>query len=234
MLSKHQGPVSKRKRFTFSLPTRALAEVVKNGLTLDWCVEEWANSLPSLGLPRANPQNALGVFSVASTCTGSGSDHYIAAAVEQVLRRAGFENTSINIVAMAEISNRKREYLLNNVQVNCCLFGDISTVVMNKGYGRCYKHNRECRFPDFDILLSGFSCKGWSPQNNHESNPAALLSNPLSQSSTYITYWANMGLIDLRNPWAVIFENLDVMDQEPNAAGASSGLPDTQVVGHQR
>jgi hypothetical protein len=205
---------SKRRRNSVTQPARAPAKAVADGKVLEWMVGEWCQTCNANGWPHAAPAMAPKEILVGSVCFGSGSDHWVIKAVENVTRELGMQ-TAWKIVFMVEIVPKKREWILQLPNLDCCLFGDIVDLVERDGFGHCYRHNRFCRVPEYDVHVAGFSCKGWSPQNCKEKDPRTLLSNPSSTSTTYSSFWGNIALIEMRRPWMVVFENLDVMDNEP-------------------
>ena len=49
---------------------------------------------------------------------------------------------------------------LHGTEHRACCFVDVSK--LTKAGGLCAAHNRPCKMPDFDVLVSGFSCKDLS------------------------------------------------------------------------
>jgi hypothetical protein len=201
-------------RPTLAEPFAVPAASVRDGSLLAELAKNWATIIAREQLFKFASKRIE--LTYATTCSGSCGDHFVMREIRNAFAESLHVEIEFILVFVCEIDAKKASWAAKVTEKSgCCVFGDVRDLL--EGTAMCQRHNRKCVVKPCKLLISGFSCKGFSSQNNFESDPSTLLAGGKSNSSTYITFWSNNALIDRCGVEMVLYENLDNMDQDPAA-----------------
>ena len=92
--------------------------------------------------------------------------------------------------------------------------------MLSKDEAVCFCHKRECHVPAVHLFACGFSCKSVSKLNHHHQANGSTIRDA-TQTATNITFTGAMKYIHRRQPWVVLFENVEGIMQQ-SAKGDSN------------
>lgn len=194
------------------------AAAFHNGTVADACAARYCYlAVRSHGRP-----NAINLdVKVASLCSGSEMMGVVGNAINKALRAQDI-SVRFQSVLLCEVVAAKREWGANVIDCffpdnDACHFDDVMTLGAGDGY--CTKHQDKCRPPECNLLVSGFSCKDFSPMSSH----IPLSSTDFSQGAATTggssqTFWGTLGVVDQTNPDIVLLENVEQIENTPNQA----------------
>ena len=142
---------------------------------------------------------------------------------------------------LCESSKWKQQFLLNNIEGDCCVYDDVVTLAygdyeivnpnsnkVTKKNVHCVRHNAACPLTEDEevfILKSGFSCKSASRANQNQKANKQGIANEDWALSTVRTFKATALLVDRLRPLVLFLENVDGLSDE-----GSSGDSNLSVV----
>ncbi|CAK9032499.1 unnamed protein product [Durusdinium trenchii] len=165
---------------------------------------------------RNRMMNLPRIWSLATTCTGSGGFELAARAVAKELTRAlttfaDHASFEVQLEMACEIEKFKQQLLINHVlPPDCCLFQDVTCLKTKER--TCVRHGSGFELPkDLFGFVSGFSCKSLSKLQNSQDLKKAIIERN-QESSSFQTFCGNLDVLDECRPLWFLMENVDMGD----------------------
>jgi site-specific DNA-cytosine methylase len=158
-------------------------------------------------------------------CSCSEGCHFVMAAMKTVYDEEGIRFDCVQAMA-CEIDESRRVWINGIINEGrdpedaVCIFNDIGD--MHKNKAQCWTHKALCEVPSLDFLILGTSCKDFSNQSSAKDRNNHVLAKATSKGGSSDTVRGFLNYIDSHRPLAILFENVDAMDDDVGSSGVSN------------